>query len=736
MADDMITEGMLDMFIFETEQGLETLENVGLDSRDAGEFDDDHVNEIFRIMHTIKGASAVMMYQNIATLAHKLEDVFYFIRESKPDNIPHAELLDYIFEVSDFINGELEKIKEGSDPDGEASELIANLDEYLKKIQGSAKGSSSAGAAKKEPPAPVHAPEEERPHFYIAPVASEDSHFYSIYITYSPDTDMANIKAYIAVNALKGIAEDILFTPSDIISNPDSASVVLEFGFKIALQTTETADVIMDLINTSSGIDQVEVNECTSDEFLKFCAEAEADNQPGSSAGEVLLGPIQQPTVRTDAQKPKPAEIPLTEEEEKVSVARKAEKEAEKEQKKAALPKKKKPIKKAETQSFISVNIQKMDLLMDLIGELVIAQSVVLQNPDLKVPGLDLSNFQKAAVQLTKISSELQDAIMAMRMMPLKNTFQKMNRIVYDTSKKLGKDIELEVIGEDTEVDKNIIEHVSDPLMHLIRNSVDHGIESNEKRQEIGKKEKGKIVLAAKNEGGQVWISVSDNGKGLKRDEILEKAKKNGLLGNRSERDLTDKEVFNFITLPGFSTKKQVTEYSGRGVGMDVVVKNIQEVGGVLEIESEEGKGSTMTMKIPLTLAIIDGMIFSVAGTNFVSATNAVSEFIRVDEDQLVIEPDGEEYVMIREICYPLVRLNRFYHMTNSKEKLSDGIVIILNHEDRKIAVFADELVGEQEIVVKPIPSYIKKVKGISGCTQLGDGSISLILDIGDLIGK
>lgn len=736
MADDMITEGMLDMFIFETEQGLETLENVGLDSRDAGEFDDDHVNEIFRIMHTIKGASAVMMYQNIATLAHKLEDVFYFIRESKPENIPHAELLDYIFEVSDFINGELDKIKEGSDPDGEADELIANLDAYLKKIQGNSGGSNAGGAAKKEAVEPVHALEEEKPHFYIAPVASEDSHFYNIYITYNPDTDMANIKAYIAVNALKGIAEDILFTPSDIISNPDSAAVVLEFGFKIALQSTEKADVIMDLINTSSGIDQVEVNECTSDEFLKFCAEAEAGNHPGSSAGEVLLGPIEQPTVRTDAAKPKPKEISLTEEEEQVSEARKAEQAAEKEKKKAALPKKKKPVKKAETQSFISVNIQKMDLLMDLIGELVIAQSVVLQNPDLKVPGLDLSNFQKAAVQLTKISSELQDAIMAMRMMPLKNTFQKMNRIVYDTSKKLGKDIELEVIGEDTEVDKNIIEHVSDPLMHLIRNSVDHGIESNEKRKEIGKQEKGKIVLAAKNEGGQVWISVSDNGKGLKRDEILEKAKKNGLLGNRSERDLTDKEVFNFITLPGFSTKKQVTEYSGRGVGMDVVVKNIQEVGGVLEIESEEGKGSTMTMKIPLTLAIIDGMIFSVAGTNFVSATNAVSEFIRVDEKQLVIEPDGEEYVMIREICYPLIRLNRFYHMANSKEKLSDGIVIILNHEDRKIAVFADELVGEQEIVVKPIPSYIKKVRGISGCTQLGDGSISLILDIGDLIGK
>ncbi len=717
MGEDMITEGMLDMFIFETEQGLENLENICLESKDVGEFDDDHVNGIFRIMHTIKGASAVMMYQNITTLSHKLEDVFYYIRESQPENIPHAELLDYIFEVSDFITGELEKIKEGAETDGNADELIEQLDAYLKKIQESNKGSVAAA------PAPQQPAEQEKPHFYIAPVASDASKFYTIYITYAKDTDMANIKAYIAVNSLKGIAEDILFTPADIISNPDSANVVLEFGFRIALQTVEEADRIMELVNASAGIEQVEINECTSDDFIAFCTEAQT---PISSAGEVLMAPVEHPTVLIKDQKPQT--IPLTSEEEK-----KPSDSEEKKPKKA--PAKKKPVvKKGEAQSFISVNIKKMDLLMDLIGELVIAEAVVLQNPDLKVPGLDLTNFQKSAAQLSKITSELQDAIMAMRMMPLKNTFQKMNRIVYDTSKKLGKDVELQVIGEDTEVDKNIIEHISDPLMHLIRNSVDHGIESNEKRIELGKQEKGKIVLEAKNEGGQVWISVSDNGKGLKKKDILEKAKANGLLGNRSEKDFTDKEIFNFITLPGFSTKKEVTEYSGRGVGMDVVVKNIQDVGGILDIESEEGKGSSMTMKIPLTLAISDGMIFSVSGTSFVTATNSVTEFIRVSKDQLIVEPDGEEYVMIRKECYPLIRLNRFYHLEHGKEDIEEGIVIILNHEERQIAIFADELVGEQEIVVKPIPSYIKKVRGISGCTQLGDGSISLILDTGGLL--
>ena len=721
MGEDMISEGMLDMFIFETEQGLETLENICLESKDVGEFDDDHVNEIFRIMHTIKGASAVMMYQNITTLSHKLEDVFYYIRESRPESIPHAQLLDYVLEVLDFINGELDKIKDGSETDGDASELIDNLDKYLKLIQGDASdGGNAAGDSKAaKPVAPLP---EEKPHFYIAPVASEDSRFYTIFITYRKNTDMANIKAYIAVNSLKGIAEDILYTPADIISNPDSADVIMEFGFRIGLQTVSDADHIMQLVSASEGIDNIEINECTSEEFIEFCVEAE---KPTSGTGE-NSGAATQPSILVKEDK---KEIEASE--------NKPEEKDDSDEKKTTQTNKapKKPVsKKNEMQSFISVNIKKMDLLMDLIGELVIAEAVVLQNPDLKVPGLDLTNFQKSATQLSKITSELQDAIMAMRMMPLKNTFQKMNRIVYDTSKKLGKDIELEVIGEDTEVDKNIIEHISDPLMHLIRNSVDHGIESNEKRAEIGKKDKGRIVLEAKNEGGMVWISVSDNGKGLKRDEILEKAKANGLLGNRSEKDFTDKEVYSFITLPGFSTKKQVTEYSGRGVGMDVVVKNIQEVGGVLDIESKEGEGSTMTMKIPLTLAIVDGIIFSVSGTNFVTATNSVTEFIRVKKKQLIVEPDGEEYVMLRGEAFPLIRLNQFYHLDNAKEDIEDGIVIILNHEERYIALFADELVGEQEIVVKPLPSYIKQVKGISGCTQLGDGSISLILDTGGFV--
>ncbi len=706
MGEEFITEGMLDMFLFESGQLVENIENLALDHKDDDSFDDDAINEIFRAMHTIKGSSGIMMYTNITTISHTLEDVFYYIRESHPDGVPHEELVGYILDVTDFIGGELEKIRNGSEPDGNPEDLIARIKKFLEKI----KKKITAGGDEL-PPEKAYVPPKQ---FYIAPVAADDSKFYKIFITFAKGTEMSNIRAYQAVYALKEIAEDIQYAPDDILNNEASGDVILEYGFKMSLQTKSEASEIMSLIGNSSGIDNVEIDQCTAEEFLSFCSDT-----------PIVMNVDKKEETKAEEEAPKEPEKVIEKLNKQVDDS---------EAKKTVPPKKAKEDKKAEAQSFISVNVKKMDELMDYIGELVIAEAVVLQNPDLKVPGLDLTNFQKAAAQLSKITTELQEAIMSMRMMPLKNTFQKMNRIVYDVSRKLGKDIELEVIGEDTEVDKNIIEHISDPLMHLIRNAVDHGIEPNDVRKEKGKLEKGKVTLEAKNEGGKVWIIVKDNGKGLCRDEILEKAKANGLLGNKNEKDLSDKEVFAFITYPGFSTKKQVTEYSGRGVGMDVVMKNIQDIGGSLEIESVEGFGSTMTLKIPLTLAIIDGITFEVGSTSFVIATNSVKEFICVKDEQMIYEPDGNEYVMIRGECYPVMKLYEFYHIDNAVKNIEDGVMLIVEHEDNKACLFVDRLVGEQEIVVKPMPSYMKKVKGISGCTQLGDGSISLILDAGSIM--
>ena len=391
--------------------------------------------------------------------------------------------------------------------------------------------------------------------------------------------------------------------------------------------------------------------------------------------------------------------------------------------------------KKSEKAAYISIDINKMDQLMDLIGELVISESVVLQNPDLRVPGLNLDNFNKAAAQMTKISTDLQNVIMSMRMMPLTNTFQKMNRTVFDVSRKLGKDIEFVMVGDTTEVDKNIIEHISDPLMHLVRNAVDHGIEMPDERAAAGKTERAKITLSAKTESGKVWITVSDNGKGLDRAKIMTKARNQGLIDySKPESAYTDKEVFQFITLPGFSTKEKVTEYSGRGVGMDVVVTNLASVGGSLEIESEKGKGSQMIMKIPLTLAIIDGIVMETGGTSFVVETGSVKEFVSVRDEMMIHDPDNREFVMLRGECFPVLRLGDRYHLSGYETEVENGMMVIMEIDGQSLALFVDKLVGKQEIVVKPIPSYVKKVKGLSGCTQLGDGSIALILDGAGLI--
>lgn len=702
MAEEFNTDSMLSVFLYESDQLLEKLEGIILEKQDAECFDDSDINEIFRVMHTIKGSSGVMMYENITKVSHKMEDVFYYLRESHPEDVPHMELVEKVLAVSDFINGELDKIKNGETPDGDETALVEELDEFLGRIKGEIKkqGIRLPKANKSEEPN----------QFYITPVAEEDSHFYRIVIHYRNDTQMSNIRAYSATYALKGVAEDLLYTPEDILSNEASANTILAEGFHMYLQTKSSKEEILNLIDSSEA-SEIDFEEITSAEYGKDL---------------IALG-------RTDI----PIVINLDDND----------KGAAKEEKPAPVPGdyvvKTKEAGKGKTlaknqpkqQSIISVNVEKMDSLMDLIGELVIAEAVVLQNPDLKVPGLELTNFQKASAQLSKITTELQEVIMSMRMMPLTNTFQKMRRIVFDVSRKLGKEIELEVIGENTEVDKNIIEHISDPLMHLVRNSVDHGIEENvSDRVESGKPEKGKITLEAKNEGGKVYISVRDDGKGLSKEKLYQKALEKKLIEDKPITDYQDKEIYRFITLPGFSTKEVVTEYSGRGVGMDVVVKNIQSIGGRLDIDSTEGLGSEMTLVIPLTLAIINGIVVKVGNSPFVLETTSIKEFVRIGEDSMVQEPSGEEYIVLRGEYFPFIRLNERFGLPDSKVKIDEGIVVVLEHEGRQICILIDRILQEQEIVVKPIPSYVKKVRGLSGCTQLGDGSIALILDIAGLI--
>lgn len=728
MAEEFNLDGMVDIYIYENGQLLENLEEIVLETKDDDAFDENSINEIFRIMHTIKGSSGVMMYDNIMKVSHKLEDIFYYLRENVGIEEPHMELTEIVFQVLDFINGEMEKIKEGNDPDGDNSKLIEMMGEFLDKLKGiiaAEKGEVIERPEKKAaaPAAAKAAPAKESSsassgmglgpnQFYIAPQVSGDAKCFRIKITYHEDTQMSNLRAYSAIYALKEFTEDIHYFPEDILTDETSSDKIIAEGFLMLVRGDFTEDKLRDLLDTTSEISGIEIMECSKSEFDRgFSDEPIQDDV----AEAVPATPEEMQQALKEAE-PQPGDYVIQKE------AGKA---------KQITKKKKKEVK----QAFMSVSIDKMNMLMNLMGEMVIAESVVLQNPDLQVPNLDLSNFQKAAAQLSKITTEMQELIMSMRMMPLTNTFQKMNRTVFDMSRKLGKNIEFEMIGDATEVDKNIIENISDPLMHLVRNSVDHGVEMPNERAAAGKTEPAKVTLEAKNEGGKVWISVRDNGKGLNRSKLYKKAWENGILpDNRVESDYSDKEIFQFITFPGFSTKEKVTEFSGRGVGMDVVVKNIQKIGGVLDIDSVEGEGTTMTMKIPLTMAIIDGIVMRNGNTKFVMETGAIKQFVRVTNDQIIYEPNGEEYVMIRGECYPILRLSQKYDLEDAVTNVENGVMLLLEYEGNSLCVLIDELIGTQEIVVKPIPPYVKKVHGISGCTQLGDGSIALILDVSGLM--
>lgn len=391
---------------------------------------------------------------------------------------------------------------------------------------------------------------------------------------------------------------------------------------------------------------------------------------------------------------------------------------------------------KVAKQSLISVNQAKLDHLMDLVGEIVTAESMVSANPDLR--GMKLENFSKSTRELRKLTDELQDVVMSMRMVPISGVFQKMQRIVRDMCKKLGKEAELITIGGDTEVDKTINDSINDPFMHMVRNSVDHGIEMPEERIKAGKSPAGKVTLSAQNAGSEIIITITDDGAGLDRDKILAKAKKNGML-TKSEKDYTDKEIYGMIMLPGFSTNENVTEFSGRGVGMDVVRKNLEAVGGTVTVESKQGEGSVFTIKIPLTLAIVDGMGLMVGQQLYILPISSIRQSFKAsDAAQVIHDTDGAEMILLRGQCYPVIRLHKVFDTPGAVSDIEDGILVLTETDRGSACLFADELIGEQQVVVKPFPQYLSKYdikeRGLSGCSIMGDGTISLIIDCVNLI--
>ena len=680
---DSTMEGMLDTYLLETESLLDKLDEMLIADEKVGDFSTDDVNEIFRIMHTIKGSSAMMEFTPISNIAHHIEDMFFFIRDKGIDSLnteQKNELFDLMFRSEDYLRSGLEKVKAGEALDNDVDAFAREINNFLAKISG------KGGEEKKEDRNDI--PNCMLPVERVLPNDPTAKKF--IHVLLDQGIGMENLRAFMIVNAIKEFDLDFRYYPQDMDSNPDTAQSIIDSGFFLAFDNDETLDKGEKVLREQSHILSYEIVEAKKEEEKKEEGNKTTEHSTAKQ-NEKESGTAQQAA-----------------------------------QQKAAAPVK---------QSLISVNLQKLDSLNDLVGEIVITESMVTSSPVLRMlPQESLDNFMKSARQLRKLTDDLQDIAMSLRMVSISGVFQKMNRIVRDMKQKLGKDVKLTIIGEDTEVDKTIVDSIQDPLMHIVRNSMDHGIEeTKEERIAAGKDAQGELTLSAFHTSSEVIITVADDGYGMNPEKLLDKAEEKGLL-YKPRSEYSKKEALGLIMLPGFSTNQNVTEFSGRGVGMDVVKKNLESVGGTISISSEIGRGSTFTMKIPLTLAIMDGMKVNVGDSIFTIPIVNIRQSFKIDDAEVVFDENGNEMVKRMDIFYPIVRLNNFYGIEGKYTDLADGVLIWVEANDKSCCLFVDDLIGEQQVVVKPLPAYFNafdlKASGINGCSILGDGNICIILDV------
>lgn len=694
---------MLDMFIFETSLLLEQLDEIMIQIEKEKVFTHNNINETFRIMHTIKGSASMMGLDNISALAHSVEDLFYAIHEGKIEVLDNDLLFDLVFQSLDFIRRDIDELQSRGCISSDYSNFIEGIEEYVSTLElsSSMKSKDNANLESKDEKEVIDSNFEYK----------EDSDV--VKIIFEQGCMMENVRAFMLVFELRDYCEFIDFYPKDVETNAESTEYIKSYGFYIQFVAKEDKAIVYKTIEDNLYVKEY-INISKKEIEMKNTSNNDAvenklkDNNKVSKSyqNNYTEDEIQEDVLneKTDMEKDS-----LSEENEHLPISK---------------------------QSIMSVNLEKLDLLQNIVGEIVIMESMVVNS--VNSTGVDIDNFNKATRQLHKLTDELQDIVMSMRMIQIAGVFQKMHRIVRDMNKKLDKNVELITIGAETEVDKSVIDNLAEPFMHLIRNAMDHAIEPIEERIAKGKEEVGKIVLSAENLGGEAVISISDDGRGIMRDKILAKAKEQGLLKHQSN-EYTDDEVNSLIMTPGFSTKESITEFSGRGVGMDIVRKSIEKVGGSIEVKSKQDEGTTFTIKIPLTLSIVEGMKFKVGDSLFTLPISSIRRTFKLtDLNQIITEGNKTELITIYGACIPIIRLHKIYNIQTKVTNLMNGNMIIIENEHKAVCIFVDEIIGNQQVVVKPFPVYFNrfniKNKGLSGCTILGDGSISLIIDADSII--
>jgi two-component system chemotaxis sensor kinase CheA len=680
------------VFFQESREGLDAME-AGLLSLGATA-DGESINTIFRAAHSIKGGAATFGFAAVADFTHGVETLLDEMRNAvRPVT---AEAVQTLLQACDCLR-EMIAATEAEQPLDQGRIASLNLD--ITNILGERPHAAPTAPAATPAVAAAHA----APTAQAAPAGSEAAGWH---IIFEPVADLLRLRneparMFAELQRLGDFTAQADLSRIPLLEALDPEACYLSWEIRMAGEITRgELDEVFDWVDTRCRL-----------EFTPTGDEGRIAAAGAAAAGSAAPAPAAtQPAAPTQASAPK------------------AEPAAERAKSGAAVP-----LQKSGGENSIRVATEKVDNIINLVGELLITQSMLSGFADGINPN-DLDRLRQGLAQLARNTRELQESVMQIRMLPISFSFNRFPRIVHDLSRKLGKKVELKMTGEGTELDKTVLEKINDPLVHLVRNALDHGLETPEQRLAAGKHETGELELCAFHEGGSIIIEVRDDGAGLNKVKILKKARERALIP--PDQELTDEQIDNLIFMPGFSTAEQLSDVSGRGVGMDVVRRNINDLGGHVQISSKEGLGSTIRIRLPLTLAILDGQLVRVGKEVYVISLLAIVETIQVTK-QLVNTLVGRAQVFrLRDEYLPVVKLCDQFDVESDNRNAEEGLLVVVESDGKRVGVLVDDLLAQQQVVIKSLESNFKAVSGIAGATILGDGQVALIIDVPGLIGS
>ena len=693
----------LEIFIDESEEHLQTLSDCIMVLEKEPD-NKDTINEVFRAAHSLKGMAGTMGFKRMQHLTHDMENVF---QEVRSDHIKVTSgMIDLLFKCLDALEGYVDNIKSTSDEGTEDNEvIIKELNDFIAKTEGAEETGNTETSEAKEA-APESTQEEKAGQEKIEltndekkairEAESNGQHIYVMTVHIQKDCLLKAARAFLVFKAVEDFGQILVYRPS----SQDIEDEKFEFEFSFFLASEESEDKIVAVAKAVSEIEKVDAEEIHLDEYVK---EAEAQEE-------------QQAKEATAEQKEAPAEAPKA-----------AEKKA------PAANAKKQTNAKPVTGRTVRVDIEKLDALMNQVSELIIAKNSLVSISSNESGEYQNQSFHEQIEYFERITTNLHESVMKVRMVPIESVVNKFPRMIRDLSRKLGKKMELYMTGEDTELDRTVVDQIGDPLQHLLRNSADHGLEDNATRIERGKPEVGSIFLKAFQEGNNVIIEVGDDGNGIDVAAVRDKAVERGVITAEQAENMSQKEIINLLFLPSFSMAKKITDISGRGVGLDVVKSNIEALGGDVEVRTKLGEGTTFIVRLPLTLAIIQALMVEIRDEKYAIALGSIAniESIPVNEIKYV---QAQEVIHLRGAVIPLIRLDQVLDMEEKQEEPENLTVVIVKKGDSLAGLVVDNLIGQQEIVIKSLGKYITNNKIISGATILGDGEVALILDVNTLM--